>query len=729
MGGTCDNAAMKAGTIVFGGADLALYGAPRFTLRKTPEPAAPAKATHRRVEITVTVDLRAEMPATVWARARALQALLAAGSEALLEMVDENGGVVAWQATPAGNSLPQAIERRSGRVDMSFTAIEPVAEGNYPLGMTIDPMDGSPTLTIARPGDWTQNVRVSRPDERSAYRDEIACTVTFTARTAFADPLAAVPVRAEFLLDEAQRLEKLSGKQVRIVFAGFDRIVQVESFNAKPSPGWEFIDLDAQVRFVTLPGDSEAEVSFTTETIEDPATGETKTVVAGTAKAASKTTAETKVEAIITAYRTTGRRVSRITKKDKWVDGHDTTAAEWLGIEFSIELTEGSAQTRYTLRIETREGADGNQITYSGTASAASLSVLLATVATASAGKHPVELRSSLTVEYATDDTGTLKLLQGSFSHEYQVAATVIRGSVTRGNAQGGFQDWQSSISGSVAASTYTIGRSAARSFIPAGIILRTDDENREDAFAGTDPAALATQLVTLSFSYAWGVPHSKTTVEYEDTESPDYTRMLATREISGTARATNKATAQAAVAEILTGLGLSNPIRATFVSANERQTENSTTTSRWLSFRFSYGFETKLTGTIGHDIIEASFSLQRIGMVDFIPMTEVPLMKPVTQLTGGTMQNPIGFGHTIGRLVAGGSVKARQKATAITWGQAKRTSAERVGSYYGAADAPDERLTESYVPFNGTSVACYQFDFQYPFRYADGLTGLMPGA
>ena len=63
---------MKAGTILFNGADLALYGAPRFTLRRTPEPAAPARATHRRVDVTVVVDLEAAMPATVWARAERL---------------------------------------------------------------------------------------------------------------------------------------------------------------------------------------------------------------------------------------------------------------------------------------------------------------------------------------------------------------------------------------------------------------------------------------------------------------------------------------------------------------------------------------------------------------------------------------------------------------------------------------------------------------------------------
>jgi len=128
----------------------------------------------------------------------------------------------------------------------------------------------------------------------------------------------------------------------------------------------------------------------------------------------------------------------------------------------------------------------------------------------------------------------------------------------------------------------------------------------------------------------------------------------------------------------------------------------------------------------VGHDIIEASFSLQRIGMVDHVPMTEIPLMKPVIQLTGGTAANPVGYGYTIGRLVASGSVKARQKATARAWGRTKRAFAALAGTHYGAADPPDERMAETYLPFSGTEITAYQFDFQYSFRYADGLTGLM---
>jgi hypothetical protein len=85
-------------------------------------------------------------------------------------------------------------------------------------------------------------------------------------------------------------------------------------------------------------------------------------------------------------------------------------------------------------------------------------------------------------------------------------------------------------------------------------------------------------------------------------------------------------------------------------------------------------------------------------------------------------------FGYNIGVLVATGTVKARIQSTAISWGQAKRAAVANQGGTAGAADSPRERIGAAYVPFSGTSIATYQFDFTYSYRYAAGLTGLMPG-
>jgi hypothetical protein len=162
--------------------------------------------------------------------------------------------------------------------------------------------------------------------------------------------------------------------------------------------------------------------------------------------------------------------------------------------------------------------------------------------------------------------------------------------------------------------------------------------------------------------------------------------------------------------------------VKESLTHSHERETAGSpaVTLDRWVALRFAYSYELPLTGVIGHDIIEASFALQRIGMVDHKPMTEIPLQKPVTQVP---------MGYNIGRLVASGSVRARQQATARTWGQAKRVTASNVGAFAGAEDPPDERMGVAYVPFDGSNVATYEFSFQYSFRYADGLDGVWPSS
>lgn len=85
-------------------------------------------------------------------------------------------------------------------------------------------------------------------------------------------------------------------------------------------------------------------------------------------------------------------------------------------------------------------------------------------------------------------------------------------------------------------------------------------------------------------------------------------------------------------------------------------------------------------------------------------------------------------FGYNIGLLVASGSVKARQQATARTWRQAKQCAVSSYSGTAGAQDPPRERMAATLVAMSGTSVATIQFDFTYSYRYAAGLTGLWPG-
>ncbi len=697
---------MKAGTIVFDGADLALYGLPSFTLRETPEPAAPARATRTRVDVIVRVNLRADMPATVWARARALQEILRARPEGLLQIIDENGGVTAWMARPGENSLPEAIRRGQGLVEMSFSATAEISAGADPLLLLVDPLDGSPEITLSSPTNWNTAVRPSRPDDLTAHRDTVTNTLTFSAKACHADPLLPAGARAEYLLEQAALMETMAGRQARFRFCGYDDVMQVESLIARPSDGWEWLEVEAQARKSVLPGETVAEVNFKEDSTTDPATGEIRTTISGSVRAPDKITANAKVDALLAAWSTSGRRLLNIRRTHSYLDGVDSDQyPDWTAAEFSVEFAQAAGGTRFTLQVQTVEGPEGNRITYSGTATAANLSALIATADTATKNKHPVELRYELTVDHITTPENGTQLAQGRFTREYQVAATVLRGTLTRSTSKGSFQDWQVTVQGSLSASSAAVARGIARTFIDAGVNLRTDDEGEPKAVYGDNQ-----QLTAFQFTYSWGAAHSGVTMEYEDGDTPDYTRMTTRREVSGTAWAPDRAAAEAAVDALAESL---MPGKAPAVKSMTASMEKSGST-RFLRLRFSLAWESKLTGSIGHDIIEASFSLQRIGQINHIPMTEIPLDFPREQIP---------FGHTIGMMVASGGVKARVKSTAISWGQGKRPQAQLTN---GREDPPDERITESYVPFSGTEVAVYQFDFQYSFRHASGLTGLM---
>ena len=611
---------------------------------------------------------------------------------------------------------------------MVFTAIESVAGADHPAAMTVDPLDGSPALTLHRVGSWSENVRPTRPDNRLGNRSEVTSTVTFSARTAYADAGSLLAARIESMQAEADRIRALTGMECLVSFLGFERTMQVENMTATPSEGWEWLEVQCQARHVTLPGETEAEVQFDTDEETDPTTGEIRHAITGTVEANDETTAHAKVDALLAAWRTPARRVLVVKKTDTWLDGADATIPVWTGLRFEIRLSEGSTESRYKLKIDTREGSDGRRVTYSGTAHASDLVTLLATVEEAAGGKHPVEVRSELSVDYETDDEGTEKLAQATFSREYLTAASRLRGTISRGREQGSFGDWTTTLRGSISTDTAAHASAIARSMIPAGVILRTDSETDSSGLYGAavDGTDKVEQWATLEFTYAWGTNHARTNIQYTDTSSPDYGRMVEERSISGTCRAIDKATAIAQVSALLAGLTLVNPTKASFTHSHEREGDApvlpATTpqpTDRWLSYQFSYSYDRPVSGSVGHDIIEANISIERVGMVDHEPITEVPNSMPVRQT---------GFGFNIGTLTASGSVKARLQSTAISWGQAKRVLAANQGGSAGAPDAPRERIGAAYVPFSGVNVATYQFDFTYSFRYPAGLTGLMPG-
>lgn len=722
---------MKTGTILFNGEDLSLYGEPQFTVTRTPDPAPPARPEHYRLQFSITMELPGKAPSTTWAKARAIQAIMADTAEGTLEIRDENATSRTWRATPGNNNLSEAIKHGYGKVTLEFFATEEAAKND--LNITVDPLDGSAAITLDRPTSWSQNINVERPDERLGHRSRVRTILSFAARTKYAVRSNNANDRMIELEQEVERIKALSGKRIQISFAGFDKTVQCETLQASPDEAWEYIEITAQCRHVVLPGDTEAEVEFTASSKHDPAIGTTVTSISGSIEAPDESTADAKLDAIIAAYRTAPRRLTSRNVTDRWLDGEDAVGGtpSWAGLNFDIEFTEGDDQARYELKIDTSESADGKRITYSGTAHSADLATLETTIATAAEGKHDVELSRKTTIHYATDDEGNVKIDRADFSYEYVDASEKVRGQITQSNSNPAFGDRTKTVSGNITAPTEARAKEISRSFIPANVCLRTDDEQPAKFIFNNETVGSATneQFYNLAFTYTWFVSHDELTIQYTDNSSPDYTAMVDNRTIAGTIRATTEAAARTAMKNLLLGLDFVidtadatvakpfTPASSSSVTASyEHCGPLDTGTTNWINLEFNWTFPTKLEGEPGHDIIEANWAIERTGMVDHEPMTEIPGSgaKPVAQTN---------FGYNIGRLVASGTCKARQQATARTWGIAKRAAVASYGGVTGRPDPPSERMNVSFVPFNGEDETFFEFSFTYAFRYHDGLT------
>lgn len=717
---------MKSGTIRFAGHDLSLYGSPTFSLTRTADPAPPASPTRWRVAITVSIAIQAHMPATAWARARKLASILDAAMEAPLEVLDENTIASTWRATPASHNLSQAIQRGQGTVEITFNATEAISSSgpnSASIPATLTPTTGQP-IPLLRVNSWQEATTIQRADERLAHRELCLTSILFSATTLLTDPTLPTTERAAACLEEVQRIRSLNSKDATLACAGFSGLVQVESARATPAPGWESVETEVQCRHVALPGADSAEANFTSTTEENPATGEIRTSITGRIEAVDRTDATAKAANLFAALKPPGARVALHRIADAWLDGEDGTAdaAAWTGLDFSFDFLSNTPEAAYTLNIQSREAADGAHLTYSGTVRAATIAAAQAAIASIAYAKHPVEVRRDETLELTHPTTGALEVhfVQATFSAEYLVASTIIRGNAQGSTIKSAFSDWRHTLSGSITAPTLAAAEAAARALIPAGkeTILLANEEKSSTQFQGSGPQS-ASQFHTLEFTYAWAIPHSTVQIAWTDATAPDYTRMSAERTISGSAWAANRAAAEAAVAALITALSLTNPTRATFTHPHE-QFGDVSANARWQHYQFTFSFDVPISGEIAHDIIESSWSIARTGMVNHIPITEIPLATPVQQST---------YGYNMGRITLSGFCRARLAATAIAWGQSKNSLISSIFTTVPAPapDPPDERITAANLPFNGSIAATYQFDFTYAYRVSHSLTGLMP--
>ena len=171
-----------------------------------------------------------------------------------------------------------------------------------------------------------------------------------------------------------------------------------------------------------------------------------------------------------------------------------------------------------------------------------------------------------------------------------------------------------------------------------------------------------------------------------------------------------HETSADAALDELLTAVfGSAGPSRKSAAKSRERwgnAAETATTASNvaFVKLDFQAGRVSKITGTPGFDIIEASFTLERTGCLNLPVVTPIPFDRPAVQTETG---------FSPGTIAIQAQCKARQASTARTWVQGKRALATAVPGVY-ETQAPRETCGSEYEPFSGETVLLFHFSGSY---------------
>ncbi len=729
---------MQTGTISFNGRDLSAYGRCSLTIQRSAQPPAPARPTHWQVTLRASISIDARMPATARARVEALQTCLDV-TEGELTFQDENGTAMSWIAQPSGSNIADILRHGHGVMQLDFTARQELGSGGTTAAdATFRPhdasTDGSGDITLHRVHSWQETVKTARSDERAATRKLTTTTISLQAQTAWADTSADYHTRLAWLHERRNEIRAMDTREGTLTRGSFQETVQVESIRITTGGNAEYLDISIQCRFARLPGSSTAEVEYTVQDTTDWATGKLTRTLHGTVEALDTATARLKADALASAYLTQGFRLRKKSVKEKLLDGEDQklTLPAPTQYDIDIELSQ-YIHTTWKLTVDSDENPQGATTTYSGTVTSASLATALAKaeeIGNHPTNPHPALLSSKTTVETTSDPLGPgnttppqnpaaepAELVKVSFTYTYATATTGIRANITQENATPAFADHTTRISGEITAPTEAEATAAARSYIPAGTCLREHTET-----SSSQRHADNTRWTKTSFSYSWRTTHTPTTLKYTETFAADYRHMTGTRTLAGTAWAENEATAEAAILSLLaTPLPHEGKLIAKSISTPYERctTTPHPATAEFLQKDFTLTIEENLTGETGHDIIEAKWSLERLGMVDHTPITPVPCGMPVRQTLTGS--------KNVGQLTASGSCTARQQATARTWGQSKRAMAITHGTHSGAELPPRERMEAGYKSFDATTPTTFTFSFTYSARYADGLLGIWP--
>jgi len=512
---------VKNGTITFDGVDLSLYGTPTLNISRSPDPAPPGVATRQAVTLTVSLALASHDPATIAARMEFLQGVMNT-REGILRAESPGGHYLSWLAMPAGDGLASPLTGTSNTLTLQFMAHEPLPDATVEslISATITPVGGSPIILHALDG-FQESLATDRVSLLSSARTITTTTLSFRGLYATANQTDNESSRWTYLRTQAEAIKTMNARYATLVTGGVTRVVRIQNLTPVIDPHRTKLEVEVQCFHHDLPGGNDAIVTMKSTTSEDEGSGEITHSYSGTITADDEAVALTRLTALILAKSGTGKRLASLKSDMDRTVGGDTSAEEWTGtLNFSFEYRElSSTPTYFRARLATSQGEDGRKLSVTGEIRGrdeASLIAKARSIGADLATGSPTRMQE--TTDYLTEvsGNGTRLIVSLSFSYDYPVLATTqIHGSVEWTTSRGAFSDHTRQLSGVLAGPNITLVRNIARSLIPGGVILTTDEEKESWG---------AAEALTLSITGA-SIPTANTSLKFAGRDSAGNSR------------------------------------------------------------------------------------------------------------------------------------------------------------------------------------------------------------
>ncbi len=722
-------------TITFSGSSLSAIGATRYTSNRRYDP-APPEIPERIIEThTLVVKLLDGSADGINHKLNLLRSIFAKQS-GLLEVGNQDGHAINKHCRILSDDIGDVITR--GKTEVTITLESDAAithEEGKSLLASIKP-DGHAKINLSNVRDLAESTRCEHPAENTGARTRSINAISFTARVfspaydlTAAQKLTAINERKAYL-------ENINSKGGQLEIHGESRRIIIDQLDFKAEASGRWLEVSFSGHRVTYPDDSSATAVYRASTSQDCTTGKINLTISGEITAATKEAADARIDSIIASWEEKGYSTVSKSPDNQYVEGADAPESEWLTSSFSVSMERqapGFIGFELTVTTSTRPQDGRRTISYRGTVHAETSAQAIEKARELGKNKHAFPSIEEESIETATDCSGVAKFQQCTFSYEYDTndeSSTITSANIKLTTDRPTFGDWTAQASGTINAATAAAAINFARSLIPTGCLIREDNisESRKIQRGASGLGAETSEFVSIDFSFTTLIPHENTAAQYTVSFVPDYEKFTGTTTYSGSIWAPTEAAARAAIRQLGTSSVISlygsrsggDPIPISEQSTVAREiivSEGSSACFTRLDFTVSY--EADLSGTPGYDIIDAEWTLERIPQIARAVIDEIPYGSPYAQL---------GVATTVGRLVATGSITARQLQTARQWAHSREQYAASFNGYSGIqTEPPRESSTQSYSKRKATNTRTFRFDFSYPYDYIAGLSGLWP--